>query len=76
MEFNVGSVDAAVRASLAVLFLIAAAILNSLPVTSLFLAIVALALFGTALTRTCPLYRLLGVSTSRKGDGGAPQPRS
>lgn len=65
MPENVGLVDAITRGLLGTVALVAAALLNRLPVASLLLAIVALVLFGTALTRTCPLYRLLRMSTCR-----------
>ncbi len=63
MPANVSLVDAVARGVLGAVALVVAALLNHLPGVSLLLAVVALVLFGTALTRMCPLYRLLGIST-------------
>lgn len=63
MENNVGTLDALIRGGLAIVFLALAAALNHRPFVSLVSAFVALVLAGTALTRWCPLYRQLGIST-------------
>jgi len=63
MPENVGLVDAVARGLLGIVAIVAAALLNHLPVVSLPLATLALVLFATALTRMCPLYRLFGIST-------------
>jgi hypothetical protein len=46
---------------------------NAYPVIALLSALVALLLAGTALTRACPLYRLLHISTAHPH---VPAPRS
>jgi len=66
VPINVGNLDAIARGASAVLLLIVAAFMNHLPVLSLAVAILALFFGGTALTRQCPVYRLLDVSTSRR----------
>ncbi len=64
MLVNVGPVDARIRGALAVIALVVAALLNHMPVLSLTLAVVALVLMGTALTKYCPIYRVLGIDTA------------
>lgn len=64
MLINVGPVDARIRGALAVITLVVAALLNHMPVLSLTLAVVALVLMGTALTKYCPIYRVLGIDTA------------
>ncbi len=66
MHENVGRTDAWIRGALGILLLIAAAVLNHTPVASLIAAFLGLVFLGTALTRSCPLYRLLGVDTSAR----------
>lgn len=66
---NVGPVDAAIRWVLAAVFFAAALIWNDIPLVALLAALVALAMAGTALTRICPLYRVLGVSTCKRDEG-------
>lgn len=65
MQQNVGRVDAWIRGVLAVGFLLIAVIFNEMPLLSLGAAVVALVLIGTALTRSCPLYRALDIVTAR-----------
>ncbi len=60
---NVGGVDAAVRGLLGIVLLAAAAIFNQRPVLALGAGFLALVFLGTALTRICPLYLLVGTST-------------
>ena len=55
--------DAAVRWVLAVAFILVAAFYSAQPLVSLAAALAALIMAGTALTRTCPLYRIFGIST-------------
>jgi hypothetical protein len=62
---NVGAADAAVRWILAALFFVAAVVWNHLPLVALLAALLALIMAGSALTRVCPIYRLLGLSTSK-----------
>ncbi len=66
---NVGSADAVVRWILAALFYIAALVWNHIPWLALLSALLALVMAATALTRVCPIYRLLGLSTCKR-DGG------
>ena len=61
MHTNVGATDAKVRWALAVVFFAAAIAFNGSPVITLVAALAALEMAGTALTRSCPLYRLLGI---------------
>ncbi len=61
MTKNVGTVDAGIRVVLACVLLFLAATYNSRPLPALALALGALILLGTALSRSCPLYRLLGI---------------
>ena len=60
---NVGKSDAAVRLVAGILLFILAAVLNATPVPSLLAALGGIVMAGTALTRKCPLYGLLGIST-------------
>ncbi|GBD31809.1 MAG: hypothetical protein KatS3mg081_1559 [Gemmatimonadales bacterium] len=75
---NVGSADALVRWILAAAFFVAAIVWNHIPLVALLAALIALVMAGTALTRVCPIYRLLGVSTCKldetKGPKGPGQP--
>jgi hypothetical protein len=48
---------------MAVVFLVAAALLNHILVLSLVAALLAILCGGTALTHTCPLYTLFGIDT-------------
>lgn len=67
---NVGPADAAVRALLGMVLLAAAAIFNERPFLALGAAFLALVFLGTAVTRVCPLYVLVGMTTR---DRDAPQ---
>lgn len=60
---NVGTIDAWIRAGLAVVFLLVAAVFNQQPGISLAAALAAFVCLGTALTRYCPVYRLFNLST-------------
>ena len=64
MRANVERTDACVRRALAVVFLILAAVFHDLTVPSLVALLLALFSAGTALTRNCPLYGLLHVTTA------------
>ena len=61
MHANVGATDAKVRWALAVVFFVVAIAFNGSPVITLVAALAALVMAGTALTRSCPLYQLLGI---------------
>jgi hypothetical protein len=63
---NVGNVDAAVRALFGIVLLAAAAIFNQRPFLALGAAFLALVFLGTAVTRVCPLYVLVGMSTRER----------
>jgi hypothetical protein len=62
---NVGRADAGIRAVIGTGLLGLAAAFNARPFVALGAAALALLLLGTALTRSCPLYLALGLSTSR-----------
>jgi hypothetical protein len=61
MYTNVGARDARVRWALAAVFFAVAIAFNASPAITLVAALAALLMAGTALTRSCPLYRLLGI---------------
>lgn len=63
MQGNVGRKDALIRAMMAVVFLVTAALLNHILLLSLGAALLAIVCGGTALTHVCPLYTLFGIST-------------
>lgn len=65
METNVGLIDAWIRGVLAVAALVLAAVFNEFPSVSLGAAVLALLLMGSALTKYCPLYRLLHIHTNK-----------
>lgn len=69
MKANVGSTDAVIRWALAAVFFALAVVFNQIPLVALISALVALVMAGTALTRSCPLYSLLGVNTSKAESG-------
>lgn len=66
MVRNVGSTDAALRGVVAAIFLGLAIVFNGRPVVALTAAILSVVLAATALTRECPLYRVLGTGTQRR----------
>ena len=63
VDANVGKTDAWIRGALFVVFLVLAAVFSGDPLISLIAALLALLFAATGLTRSCPLYTLLGVST-------------
>lgn len=63
MGANVGRIDAWIRGALSIVFLVLAAVFSAQPLVSLVAALLALLLAATALTRSCPLYTILGMST-------------
>lgn len=63
MQRNVGRTDAWIRGGSAILLFTIAAMFNRLQAVSLIAALAALVLVATALTRSCPLYRLLGIGS-------------
>jgi Inner membrane protein YgaP-like, transmembrane domain len=73
MHANVGARDARVRWALAAVFFAVAIAFNASPAITLMAALAALLMAGTALTRSCPLYRLLGIHAHRPK---VPAPRS
>jgi hypothetical protein len=73
MHANVGARDAKVRWALAVVFFAVAIAFNASPAITLVAALAALLMASTALTRSCPLYRMLGIHAQPPK---APAPRS
>jgi hypothetical protein len=69
MKINVGSLDSAIRAMIALALLLGAGALIDSLVVSFACVLVALLLAWTALSEWCPLYALLGIDT-RGGDAG------
>jgi hypothetical protein len=63
MLVNVGKADAWIRGVLAVAGLAIAALFNGTLVVSLIAVLFAILCGGTALTHSCPFYRLLGLNT-------------
>ena len=74
MVVNVGLADAWLRGAAAVVAIVVAAVVNHLPILSLGFAVLGLLLMGTALTRFCPLYNALGLSTAGPHDAGRHHP--
>jgi len=64
MENNVGTFDAAARWVLAATFFFSSIAVNDHAAISLTLAALAVVMIGTALTRKCPLYTVLGMRTA------------
>lgn len=73
MKANVGSLDATIRWTFAVVFFGMAIAFNSAPAIALVTALLALVMAGTALTKVCPLYTALGISTAGHGTPGEPK---
>jgi hypothetical protein len=67
MHTNVGVVDGCIRGCLAVACLVVAVVLIEQVILSLAAALLALLLAATALTRHCPLYQVLHLSTRHHG---------
>jgi Inner membrane protein YgaP-like, transmembrane domain len=65
MDVNVGATDARVRWGFAIALFVVAIVFNASPVITLPAALAALVLAGTALTHSCPLYRVLGIHSRR-----------
>jgi hypothetical protein len=63
---NVGRTDALVRLGLGFALLALAAFFNARPFLTLGIGALAALVLGTGLTRSCPLYVVLGLSTSTK----------
>ena len=70
MKANVGSTDAVVRWIVAIAAFTLSIIFNASPLPSLGFALVGLVMAATALTRSCPIYRLLGLSTCPRQPAG------
>ena len=66
MNANVGALDARIRWVLALLCFAVAIWFNASPVIALLAALVALVLAGTALTHSCPLWRLFHIDTAHR----------
>ncbi|HEX9579819.1 MAG TPA: DUF2892 domain-containing protein [Gemmatimonadales bacterium] len=69
MRNNVGRLDAAIRWTLAAVFFAVAIMFRDVTVVTFGSALVALVLAGTAATRSCPLYAVLGLRTDHAEDG-------
>ena len=67
MAGNVGRLDAVIRGSLAVVLFVAAAAVTDHIIISLGVLLCGLVIGVTALTRDCPIYRRLGIDTSKLG---------
>lgn len=65
MARNVGSIDAALRGVLAVLLVVFGVISHESQVLSFVAILIGIVLMATALTRECPVYRLLHIATRR-----------
>lgn len=63
MTKNIGGLDAAIRTVIGIALVAAAGSLLSRPFLAVAAVLVALVMLGTALTRVCPLYVLLGLNT-------------
>lgn len=63
MRLNVSTTDAWIRGVIAVACLVIAALFNHTLIVSLIAVLFAILCGGTALTHSCPLYTLLGLST-------------
>jgi hypothetical protein len=61
MQANVGLIDMLIRIVAALALLAVSIVFHELEFFSLSAALVAIVLFVTALTRTCPVYRALGM---------------
>lgn len=64
MRPNVGTTDARIRLALGVVLLVSAALLNGLPAVAVPAAVVGVVCIGTALTRRCGLYAILGFDST------------
>lgn len=73
MNPNVGPLDATMRWIGAALSFALAVAFHASPVIALSWALIALVMAGTALTRFCPLYRLLGISTCPRKSARRPK---
>jgi hypothetical protein len=72
MRKNVGSLDSAIRAMIALALLLGAGATSQWIVVSVVCVLVALLLVRTALTQWCPLYPFLGIDTRGSDAGGRP----
>lgn len=63
MMDNVGKPDAVIRLVAGAVLFVVAAIFNATPLISLLAALAGIVMVGTALTRKCPLYAILGLTT-------------
>lgn len=67
MSANIGSVDRLIRLTLGILALIGSFVAGITSGLGLALLVVGIILVGTAALRSCPLYRLVGISTCSTG---------
>jgi hypothetical protein len=66
VETNMGRIDAGLRWTLAAVLFGVSLILSDRPAIGLLAAVAAVVMVGTAVTRSCPLYHLLGIRTCPK----------
>lgn len=66
---NIGRIDAGIRIALGLAFLGLAAVVNARPFLAIAAAVVGLGLLGSGLSRFCPLYTVIGVSTGPRPHG-------
>jgi hypothetical protein len=66
MRPNVGTTDARIRLALGVVLLVAAALLNGFPAVAVPAAVLGVVFIGTALTRRCVVYAILGIDSTRR----------
>lgn len=74
MQKNVGTKDAHVRTTIAVVAVVGALFLNNQPYLQIILALIAGALAASAFFRTCFLYHFLGKNTSEEVTTSTPAP--
>jgi hypothetical protein len=72
VEHNVGRIDAGIRWFLAAALFGFSLVLNESPAFALLAAVAAVVMVGTAVTRSCPLYQLLGIRTCPRSPTATP----
>ena len=72
MEHNVGRTDAGIRWLFAAAFFALSLGFTGSPILGFLAAVMALVMVATALMHTCPLYRLVGLSTCPRDPIGRP----
>jgi len=67
---NVGTADAAIRIVLGLALVVAAAFMTNRPFLVVGTGALAVLLLGTGLTRSCPLYLVLGIPSGETRSAG------